>query len=454
MIYHPIAFLVLATAFTSLFGLNVAAAKQVVSILKPADIVDSVGVELKVQVPQQGPMLYKRGANNSVHQTPMASRTLKDGTVQLWYLRVDYSQVDVADQLVLCLGEIRDGAWTLPNVNHDPVPWGGPNNIVMTRSQYPPTWGGFNPFQIVSGASGLEMLYWDQPDVAGKAGGMRANSSDGVMWRKVPHAVFTEFNDAFTLMRVGTVDRLYQTGLLPWPDKPIPDSLYAYRRIIYLRTSTDDLATWTPIDLARPMLAPDDKDSVEAEFYCFKAFRYGDSYAGILWKYYADPARLKEHSRIFRYELVVSDDGLDWQRPFRDMDIGFWSYADPFVQNDRLWFVTQGGPGQTKSGSTLLKGWETDRMVAVEGKGSFRTRAFARPAGTLSVDADASHGWIEITPCDDKGIPIPKLESIRIADDAGQLPLPWKENQLPANMSLSVKMSDAKVFGVSSSETP
>ena len=362
-------------------------------MLQPSDLIGASGVQLEAQTPKQGMELYHKFPASSVWQTPMASRTLDDGAVQIWYLRVDYDAATTyMNKLVLCLGEIRDGQWTLPAVSSTPPPWGGVNNIVMTRSPYPSSWGGFAPHQIVSGGGGLQMLYWDQPaSFQDPAGGLRAISSDGKTWSKIPNTVFTDYNDNFTLRREGSVDNLYQEVLQPWPNKPYPDNLSQYKRVISLRTSTNNLATWTPANPANPTLAPDANDPIETEFYCLKTFAYGSGYGGVLWKYYADPTRPNEHSRIFKYELVVSDDGVSWQRPYRDTELGFFSYVDPFELDGNMWFATQGAPGTSIEGSTLLKGWTQDRLVAAVGNGNFRTQSFARPDGLVALNAKVFH---------------------------------------------------------------
>ena len=130
-------------------------------------------------------------------------------------------------------------------------------------------------------------------------------------WEKLPGAVFTEHNDAFCLARIGSEYVVYQTALEPWPDKPFPDNLDKLKRVITLRTSPD-LKTWSR---QQPLLAPDAQDARETEFYLFKVFRYGHGYAGLIMKYYADPAKPGKHSAILRHELAVSEDGRPWQRP-------------------------------------------------------------------------------------------------------------------------------------------
>ena len=84
----------------------------------------------------------------------------------------------VQGQRTLCLGVLRQGKWTLPNLREEAVAWGGPNNVVMRRSSKKPTWGGFNVFQIVRSGGVYQALYWDQPK-QGPAGALLATSRDG-----------------------------------------------------------------------------------------------------------------------------------------------------------------------------------------------------------------------------------------------------------------------------------
>ncbi len=139
-------------------------------VLLPEDLVDAQGIRLEAQTPEPEPgmVLFEKNPDRpSLWYAPVASRTQDDGTVQFWYQRVEKSAEDYSDQRTLCLGEIRDGKWTLPKLHPDPPAWGGPNNVCMRRSPYKPTWGGFNVFQIVEAEGALQMLYWDQPSRIG-----------------------------------------------------------------------------------------------------------------------------------------------------------------------------------------------------------------------------------------------------------------------------------------------
>jgi len=410
-------------------------------LLEPSDLIQAAGVRMEARVPKPGMILCRKDAQRPLlWYAPSASRALDDGTVQIWYQRVNQGETNYSDQRTLCLGEIRSGKWVLPVVRPEPVSWDGTNNVVMTRSPHRPTWGGFNVFQIVAGDVGLAMLYWDQPGPIGEAGAIRAVSRDGKNWEKLPGTVFTEHNDAFCLVRIGNEYVAYQTALEPWPDKPVPDNIGKLKRIITVRTSPD-LKTWSR---QQPLLSPDTKDARDTEFYLFKVFRYGRGYAGLIMKYYADPAKPGKHSAILRHELAVSEDGRTWLRPYRDTELGFWSYADPFPVEGRLHFATW------KDGAMVTVVYGQDRLVAVTGAGSFGTPPFVRPQKGIALDADASQGWMEATLCDRAGDPVRGVSACRIEGIEGaSISLPWKHESLPVECALRIRLCNgAKVFGV------
>ncbi|MCC6491369.1 MAG: hypothetical protein IT364_28020 [Candidatus Hydrogenedentes bacterium] len=429
--------LVLATAL-----LLSAAAEVSMPVLLPTDLVDPQGVRLEAQVPEPGMTLMEKDAERpTLWYAPVATRTAGD-VVQLWYQRVNKGETEYSDQRTLCLGEIRDGQWTLPELSSEPLPWGGPNNVCLRRSPHKPTWGGFNVFQIVEAGDMLQMLYWDQPAETGEAGAMRATSRDGRVWEKLSGAVFTEHNDAYSLIYVKGEYILYQTSLEPWPDKPYPDNLDKFKRVLCIRTS-EDLQTWTPQEV---FLRPDAQDPPETEFYLMKVFQYGSGYAGLIMKYYADPQKPKLHSAILKYELVVSEDTRTWVRPFRDTDLGFWSYADPFMVSGKMHFA------MWQDGAMVTVAYVPGRIVAAvaEGtEGSFKTKPFERPDAALALNADARNGWIEVSLLDGAGKPVDGAAPQRIEGTEGKrIPLAWPLESLPADCVLSVRLSNAKVYAV------
>jgi len=192
--------------------------------LQPSDLIDAQGVALVAQPATPGKSLIpKDPARASLWNWPVAVEQ-KGGEVRVWYQRVDKSEKEYADQRTLCLGVYKNGNWETPALFDGAPTWGGPNNVVLRRSPHKPTWGGFNVFQMAIGSDGYRLLYWDQPE-QGDAGAMLAASKDGVHWEKESRGtVFTEHNDAYTLMKKDGKYLVYQTVLEDWPDKPFVDN--------------------------------------------------------------------------------------------------------------------------------------------------------------------------------------------------------------------------------------
>lgn len=387
--------------------------------LFPDDVQDAEGVALAAQRPATSTVLLPTDPERPLLWYMPAAALPGNGVVRVWYQRVEKSLEDYADQRVLCLGYYRDGRLDLPDLHPEPPAWGGPNNVVLRRSPHKPSWGGFNVFQIVPEGETLRLLYWDAP-ADGTAGAMLAESTDGLAWRKDPRgAVFTETNDAFTLMAGGDGYLLYQTKLEPWPDKPYVDNLGNWRRVQSIRRSPD-LVSWTTQEV---VLHPDEHDQPETEFYLMKTFPCGNAYAGLLMKYYADPARPGEHSGILANELITSRDAVTWQRPFRETDLGFWTYADPFPDAGRLTFAAY-HYGDNRFRAVSYAPGRLSGVVA-EGTGSFLTAPLPLPEKGFLLDADASRGWIEVDLLDPHKRPLPSPPLRVSGTDAEEIPLRW-----------------------------
>jgi len=408
--------------------------------LSPDDLVDARGVRIEVQQPiETRTLVPKDDQRPSLWYSPSAAYA-ENGETWVWYQRIDKSEPVYVDQRTFCFGVVRDGQWRLPAVNPEPPAWGGPNNVVLTRSPCKPTWGGFNVFQIVRDQSGYTLLYGDQPSETGEAGAMLAKSPDGKHWVKDPRgAVFIEHNDAYSLLKMGNEYVLFQTALEDWPDKPYPDNLDKYRRVISLRTSPD-LITWSP---QQPLIRPDQLDKPETEFYLMKAFPYAGRFAGILFKYYADPALPNKHSAIYRNELIVSDDAHTWKRPFRDHDLPFWTYAEPFNDSGKLCFVA------ADNGGIVLHAYRPFGLTAVvaDEEGQFITRPLNIAARGLTLHADVSHGALEVTILPQS----PALSVENSEDEAFALrpPEPASDDE---NVRLAIRLKNAKLFSITTAD--
>jgi len=171
-----------------------------------------------------------------------------------------------------------------------------------------------------------------------------AGPLDGGEWRKLNSEYVYRGQDAFTLVWNDNLKRLvnYQTTYQPWK-KRYPDNMPLVRRVLHIRTSPDGL-TWTPggsfgVDgphLPREQLiVPDDQDSPDTEFYHFAPIDLGQFWAGTLVKYVSQPKSLPTsgrfpHGPFLGYEWWVSDDGLNWERPFRERS-GLDATGHPFA---------------------------------------------------------------------------------------------------------------------------
>lgn len=390
-----------------------------------ADAVRSAeGVRIEPQLPKAGLTLIAKNPDRpKLWYAPVAARG-NGSSVSIWYQRVDNDEAEYSDRRTLCLGELQNGTWTLPALHAEPPVWGGPNNVCMRRSPHKPTWGGFNVFQLVEFEGALRLLYWDQPDETGQAGAMLARSVDGGRtWTKEHGTVFTEHNDAFTLLKQGDTFLLYQTALEDWPDKPYPDNLDKKRRVQSLRVSPD-LRTWSAQEV---FLRPDESDAPETEFYLLKVFAYGQGYAGLLMKYYGDPNLPGKHSAILKYELIVSPDARTWSRPFRDADLGFWSYADPFRHGGAMHFVIW------KDGGMETVAFRPDGLTALvaDATAEFTTLPVVIAKTGLTLNADTRDGWIEVSQLDLAGNPLDHYAPIRIAGEDGvAIPSKWQVYEL------------------------
>ncbi|GMV99893.1 MAG: hypothetical protein AMXMBFR84_10320 [Candidatus Hydrogenedentota bacterium] len=410
-------------------------------VLSPDDIDQPVNVVVRPDLPSDGIILQpKDPARSTLWSMPAATR-VTGGKAEIWYQRVDNSEAVYEDKRTFCIGELADGVWSLPAIQPSSPAWGGPNNVVLTRSPHKPTWGGFNVFQMAVLDGRFTLLYWDQPSETGEAGAMIATSANGREWNKEPGTVFTEHNDAYCLLKTAEGFLLYQTKLEDWPDKPFPDNLNQWKRVQSIRSSSD-LRTWTAQEV---FLRPDDHDPVETEFYLMKAFAYGNGYLGLIMKYFADPNLPNKHSAILKYELVASRDGRHWERPYRGTDLKFWSYADPFTLDGKTHFAIW----DANLGMRTVW-YEEDRMVGIhaDGAGSFVTKPFVA-TGAIRLNANAKNGSLSIEVLDELAEPLTLYAPMRFdGQDGTSLPVVWPSPLPEKPIRLRITLADSTYYGI------
>lgn len=421
------------------------------AFLDPGKLSHAQGIELRAQLPQETETLIEPDASKpSLWYSPGGAAETNQG-IMAWYQRVNKQEIEYSDQRTLCVLLYDGEKWRRPDIGETPPAWGGPDNVVLRRSPHTPTWGGFNVFQIVPQGDGFAALYWDQPET-GDAGAMLAYSEDGLHWEKDPRGtVFTEHNDAFSLLAKDDGFYLYQTKLIDWPEKPVEDNLPGKRRVQSLRKSAD-LIHWTGQEV---MLVPDADDPEGLEFYLLTVFPHSSLYLGVLLKYMGDPGNPGRHSGIMPSELIVSDDAVHWKRPFRGTDLGFWSYVKPFPYRGLLAIPAH------KDGGLVLQLYHPNRFsAAIAGStpGEFVTPLLVMTDVGLALDADAHDGWIEVSLLDKDGKPVEGAQVVRLEGVEGHsLPLDWGNIGLdPHNLvecRLRLRLMNARIYAIAAAGT-
>ena len=143
-----------------------------------------------------------------------------------------------------------------------------------------------------------------------------------------------------------------------------------------------------------------------------------------------------------------SDDARNWQRPYRDTDLGFWSYADPFTIGGKMHFVIWKDGGM----NTITYRQNGLTAAVAEGEGSFVTAPFTLPATGLALNADAREGWIEAQLADVSGAPLDSVRARTGNENGVNIPLAFSEETIKkfagTTCTLQLTMKNAKLFAI------
>ena len=134
-------------------------------------------------------------------------------------------------------------------------------------------------------------------------------------------------------------------------------------------------------------ISPDDEDPPDLEFYSGSTFAHEgryymhmNNYAGSFIQPGIDPMRANGHGVFLPCERWISRDGLNWSRPFREIDAGAFSLHNPILVNGMMLFQR----------GDRLHGLPADRLTYATSttNSHFETAEFPMPAGPLHAERE------------------------------------------------------------------
>jgi hypothetical protein len=182
------------------------------------------------------------------------------------------------------------------------------------------------------------------------------------------------------------------------------------RRVLMIRSSPDG-RNWTPDgDLINVFglnpnqsddyyptewyTMPDEIDPPDLEFYSGTAFWYHDRAYMMVLNYAASPMFPNKHGEELDNEWWTSADGLNWERPAREVN-ALGTFMDgkkrinmpPLIIDGKLQW--QFGWNEDGNGDVVLAGVKEDRIsgVSARSNGEFSTKNFTMPEGDLYLNA-------------------------------------------------------------------
>ena len=182
-------------------------------------------------------------------------------------------------------------------------------------------------------------------------------------WRPLQDDIIYKGQDAFSVVWNAELKKFvaYQTTYQLY-DKRYPDGISPVRRVLSIRTSPDGV-NWEPGDSfgvdgphmsEDKLILPDSLDTDDTEFYKFSVIDLGEFWAGIMVKYVSQPKELPNaapwpHGPFLSYEWWISQDGLNWKRPFRESsnldnapyDLGYRLHQPLHVGNELRWIANK-----------------------------------------------------------------------------------------------------------------
>ncbi len=227
-------------------------------------------------------------------------------------------------------------------------------------------------------------------------------SVDGKKWDKLTEKAYVA-HDAMNIVWFPPMQLMlnYQVALQKY-EKRYPDNIGGdLRRVLSFKTSQDGV-TWEsyspPFLNGEKYMVPDEQDPVDLEFYRSIAFPTQGRYAMLVQDYIAPPAEANSRRKTTKHgprsevEWAISPDGLNWNRPFRDMDataaVGSLPVQGPLIRDGMLRFYER---------DRVISSIPEGRIFYVTGRGNceFSTPVFAMPVSGLTLDANVAYSPVE-----------------------------------------------------------
>ena len=261
----------------------------------------------------------------------------------------------------------------------------------------------------------FEARDWDPRGTPNTGEGVSvAFSPDGLNWTKHPdNPVITRASDSHMLLGWDDLQNSYVAYA-----RPTTQESDTTRRIG--RSISDDFVHWSdPEDI----LAPDEYDPPETEFYGMPVFRYEGHYIGQLFVCHWRTEEPKQRNfGTIDVQLASSRYGVQWERagdrkpfipngPPGSIDAGeIWTALAPVEMGEELWFYYSAGymeHGVTgRSGPICLAKLRMDGFVSVDAgdeTGTLITKPLVCDGGPLTINASARCGMVGIAVIDEDG---------------------------------------------------
>lgn len=222
-------------------------------------------------------------------------------------------------------------------------------------------------------------------------------STDGKDWKNLTQDAYAG-HDAMNIIFYPPFNEFvnFQNSLKK-TDKRYPDNINEYSRYIAFRRSPDGVK-WE--DFSPPFLngekfwTNDAQDPVDLEFYRSVVFPTQGRYAMLLQNYYPPPQEANSRRKTTKHgprsevEWAISRDGLNWSRPFRDIDatelVGALAVQGPLTREGMLRFYER---------DRVITSIPEGRIFFATGRGNaeFSTPVFKMPNGGLTLEADVRY---------------------------------------------------------------